>query len=135
MARRDTPRVRTDANREPRARLGSAVDQLIAAAAGLAATIATTEALLQERADILNEPMVAVRPTARSRFDLVPLAEAAKRIGRHPEVLRRWCAEGKVNGIRIGRTWWLRSETVATLAAHGSRSRPRLPAEHTGSAS
>ena len=108
-----------------------AVDRLIVAAHGLARTLAETEALLQERADMLSEPTVTMRPTARRRFDLVPLSEAAQRLGRHPEVLRRWCAQGRIEATRIGRAWWLRSETLAVLAAHGSRARPRLPGEPT----
>lgn len=110
----------------------AALDRLLAAASGLAATIADTEALLQKRADILTEPTVAMRASGGRRSELVPLSEVAKRVGRHPEVLRRWCADGRVKAVRIGRTWWIHPETVAVLVAHGNRSRPRLPPEAVG---
>lgn len=106
------------------------VDRLLSAASRLAETIATTEDIIQRRADLLRRPTQMRGPvvdrTKRSP-GLVSLAEAAKRTGRHPEVLRRWCIEGKIPGVRIGRTWAIGSDVVAELIAHSARSRPRLP--------
>jgi hypothetical protein len=107
----------------------AAVERLMTAAGGLARTIAVTEELAQKRADILVRRSTLLGPTreSSSHQPIISLAEAAQRTGRHPEVLRRWCLEGRIEGIRIGRTWGITPETLALLQAHSSRSRPRLP--------
>jgi hypothetical protein len=105
------------------------VDRLLSAARGLASTIAATEELVQQRADILTRRASLLGPArdATGREPIISLAEAARRTGRHPEVLRRWCLEGRIQGVRIGRTWGITPETLATLLAHSGRSRPRFP--------
>lgn len=104
------------------------VSRLISAASGLAATIAVTEALTHERADIVSGRAAQQQLiNRRAGREIVSLSEAARRTGRHPEVLRRWCIEGRIPAVRIGRTWGLTAETVATLVQHANRSRPRLP--------
>ena len=45
------------------------------------------------------------RNGAKRPSSIVSLAEAARKTGRNPEVLRRWCTEGRIPAIRIGRTW------------------------------
>jgi excisionase family DNA binding protein len=105
------------------------IDRLLDAAHRLAKTIAATEEITQRRAEILQRPQVVRGPLAdghERRAGIVSLSEAARRTGRHPEVLRRWCTEGRIPAIRIGRTWALASDTVAELMAHSARSRPRL---------
>lgn len=105
------------------------IDRLVSAANDLAATIAKTEAITQRRADILTSPRV-MKGTGgdgrERRQAIVSLSEAARRTGRHPEVLRRWCTEGRIPAIRVGRTWAIGADTVAELMAHSARSRPRL---------
>lgn len=110
-----------------------AIHRLIDAASGLAHTIALTEELMQRRAEIVERGAArGLQPAlARTRPHVVSLAEAARRTGRHPEVLRRWCIDGRIPAIRVGRTWALAPETVTTLMAHAARSRPRLPTSET----
>jgi excisionase family DNA binding protein len=105
-----------------------ALDRLLTATTGLAATMAVTEELIQRRAELLRirESMLAHRDGARDRGSIVSLAEAARRTGRHPEVLRRWCMDGRIPAIRIGRTWAITAETLNELLAHSARSRPRF---------
>ena len=110
----------------------AAVDRLMTAARGLAATIAATEELTQRRADLLTARSTVLGPLGRGqptngRPPLISLAEAARRTGRHPEVLRRWCTDGRIPAVRVGRTWGVTHETIATLNAHSGRSRPRFP--------
>jgi hypothetical protein len=107
----------------------AAIDRLLTAAAGLAGTIAITEDLAQQRADILTQRSTLLGPAREHgyRRPIISLAEAGRRTGRHPEVLRRWCLEGRIEGVRVGRTWGITPETLATLLAHSGRSRPRLP--------
>jgi excisionase family DNA binding protein len=103
------------------------VDELLQAANQLAATIAVTEEITQRRAEILTEQRVIKGPAGGDRSKgVVSLSEAAQRTGRHPEVLRRWCMEGRIPATRVGRTWVIERETLAELLAHSSRSRPRL---------
>jgi hypothetical protein len=118
---------RADDRRTENVRL-AALDRLLTAASGLAQTIAATEELAQQRADILTRRSTVLGPSrdASYRQPIISLAEAARRTGRHPEVLRRWCLEGRIEGIRIGRTWGITPETLALLMAHSGRSRPRL---------
>jgi hypothetical protein len=105
------------------------VDRLLSAARVLASTIAATEELVQQRAEILTRRSSLLGPARdiTGREPIISLAEAARRTGRHPEVLRRWCTEGRIHGVRIGRTWGITPETLATLLAHSGRSRPRFP--------
>jgi len=106
------------------------VDQLAAATKRLALTIAQTERLAQDRAELLRSADVSATirgmPAAES---LISLSEAARRTGRHPEVLRRWCLEGRVPAVRVGRTWAISHESLVTLMSHRDRSRPRLERE------
>ena len=106
------------------------LDLFLNAADRLANTIAATERLTRERAELLATAHAAVglgRPRARSgRGGVVSLAEAARLTGRHPEVLRRWCITGRLPAIRVGRTWAITADSVAMLREHGARSRPRF---------
>jgi len=107
----------------------AAVSRLVTAAAGLASTIAVTEKLAQQRADLVTSQKMLRGPRRNGghQAPIISLAEAAKRTGRHPEVLRRWCTDGRIPAVRIGRTWGITPETLALLMAHSTRSRPRLP--------
>jgi len=127
-----TPETLREASRERIARTDrrlAAIDRLINAATGLARTIAVTEQLAQQRADILTRRSTLLGPArdVAVRGPIISLAEAARRTGRHPEVLRRWCLEGRIEGVRVGRTWGITPQTLAILLAHSGRSRPRFP--------
>jgi excisionase family DNA binding protein len=99
------------------------LDRLADAAAVLAATIATTERLAQQTADLLRDIGDGrVMVGGRDRPDYLSLAEAARRTGRHPDVLRRWCSEGRNPALRLGRAWALSRATVAELARSPRRS-------------
>jgi excisionase family DNA binding protein len=107
----------------------AAVRRLAAATKRLAMTIRATEELAESRAELLRTATTGVVLDGRfasSRPGIVSLNEAAKRTGRHPEVLRRWCQDGRIPAIRVGRTWAITSETLTALMEHNARSRPRL---------
>jgi len=107
----------------------AAVRRLAAATQRLALTIRATEELAGSRAELLRTAATTVAidgSFGRRRQGVLSLHEAAKRSGRHPEVLRRWCRDGRIPAIRVGRTWAVTTETLATLMEHRSRSRPRL---------
>ncbi len=109
------------------ARIPESVDQLAEATRRLAETIARTERLAQDRAELLRTADAAVGVHGQAGVaDLVSLSEAAKRTGRHPEVLRRWCLDGRLPAVRVGRTWAISRESLATLMSNRDRSRPRL---------
>lgn len=101
--------------------------RLSEATRSLSAAIAATERLAASRAELLRTARAAVGVTDRTSNPVVSLAEAGRRSGRHPEVLRRWCIEGRIPAARIGRTWALSEETVLLLVEHRSRARPQLP--------
>jgi excisionase family DNA binding protein len=108
----------------------ASVRQLAVATQRLAATIAATERLAEGHAEMLRTLDAAVGMNgSRSRdgAGVVSLAEAARRTGRHPELLRRWCTDGRIPAVRIGRTWAITNETLGLLIRHRARSRPKLP--------
>jgi excisionase family DNA binding protein len=105
------------------------IQRLASATRQLAATIAVTERLAESRAAMLRTMDGVHGMDDRNSFSprgIVSLSEAARRTGRHPEVLRRWCSDGKIPAVRIGRTWAITEDTVEALILHRSRSRPRL---------
>jgi excisionase family DNA binding protein len=105
------------------------IEMLARATQRLAATIAVTERLAEGRAEMLRTMDAAVGMGGRGGFEprgIVSLAEASRRTGRHAEVLRRWCIEGRIPAVKVGRTWAISNETLGTLIQHRSRSRPRL---------
>jgi excisionase family DNA binding protein len=108
----------------------ASVRQLSVATQRLAATIAATERLAEGHAEVLRTMDAAVGLKGVRTSDgagVISLAEAARRTGRHPELLRRWCTEGRIPAVRIGRTWAITQETVGLLVRHRARSRPKLP--------
>ena len=105
------------------------IQRLASATRQLAATIAVTERLAESRAEMLRSMDGVNGLDGKASFSprgIVSLSEAARRTGRHPEVLRRWCSDGKIPAVRIGRTWAITEDTVEALILHRSRSRPRL---------
>lgn len=104
------------------------VDRLLAAAGRLASTLAVTEKLLQHSASLLDNNVVPGATSQGRAPRVVPLSEAAARTGRHPDVLRRWCATGRIPATRVGRTWALpESEVVRLEELPRRRRRSRSP--------
>jgi hypothetical protein len=62
--------------------------------------------------------------------DYLTLAQVAATTGRHPELLRQWCAAGRLPCRRVGGSWVLRAseiELVERMERRGrTRARPRL---------
>jgi hypothetical protein len=113
----------------------SSVDRLAAATRRLARTIAATEQLAQERAELLRT-MDATYGRASGHANghgngagFILLTDAARQSGRNQEVLRRWCANGRLPAVRIGRSWAISRDTLTTLLDHAERSRPRFGRE------
>ncbi len=55
------------------------------------------------------------------------LAQVAARTGRHPELLRQWCASGRLPCERFGGTWVLREADLGLLDRMATRARRRPP--------
>jgi hypothetical protein len=120
----EVSRVARDRERSARTtELGERLERLLAAAHQLAGTIAETERIAARSAWVTTEGR---RPPGDvPRIDrLVPLAEVAARTGRHPDLLRRWCLEGRLAGVRIGRTWCLPERMIPELARFQRRTHP-----------
>src|SRR3954447_22670436 len=66
------------------------------------------------------------RPDRPSAADLMTLAEVAARTGRNPELLRRWCAAGRIRCQRIGRDWVIDASDVAAVRAMPRRGEGRM---------
>jgi hypothetical protein len=96
------------------------VERLRGAAERLALTLVRTEQLTSESARILGMARTA---QAAGGSRVVPLAEAARLSGRHPDLLRRWCATGRIDGVRVGRTWAVTRREVERLSRLPARRR------------
>jgi len=66
-----------------------------------------------------------VSTTSGGSDRLVPLAEVARRTGRHPDLLRRWCLAGRLDAVRVGRVWCLTERSIGELARFQRRRRPQ----------
>lgn len=64
--------------------------------------------------------------TMRPRF--LSLAEVARLTGRHPELLRQWCATGRLPCERIGGSWAIAEDQVSLVQAQPARGRRRAAA-------
>jgi hypothetical protein len=63
----------------------------------------------------------------------VTLSQVAVRTGRHPELLRQWCAGGRLPCARVGGSWVMLERDVALIDGIASRSRrQREPAPVAG---
>src|SRR3954447_15578773 len=51
------------------------------------------------------------------------LSQVALRTGRHPELLRQWCARGRVPCARVGGSWVVREQDLALVDGIAKRSR------------
>jgi hypothetical protein len=102
------------------------VERLRGAAERLAVTLGRTEQLTSESARILGAARRRQAVSWTGGLAVVPLAEAARLSGRHPDLLRRWCASGRIEGFRVGRTWAVTQREVERLAQLPARRRRGL---------
>ena len=51
--------------------------------------------------------------TTVRQYGLLSVGEAARRLGRHPELVRRWLREGRLKGLTFGRAWVIRERELA----------------------
>jgi excisionase family DNA binding protein len=102
------------------------MDTFVDAANQLAETIAKTGRIAEDTVTVLASARQGPALWPQPARGVMSLAEAADRTGRHVDVLRRWCAQGRIPATRVGRTWAISRDVVAELANHRSRSRPRL---------
>jgi hypothetical protein len=56
------------------------------------------------------------------------LSQVAARTGRHPELLRQWCAAGRIPCQRLGGSWLLREADLPLLDRMATRARRRTRA-------
>jgi excisionase family DNA binding protein len=86
---------------DTRGSLAAHLERLHRAAAELSETVERTRRLTVRGVTSLG----SMRPQARGDGNWLTLAEAAGRTGRHPDLLRRWCASRRIPGRRMGRLW------------------------------
>jgi hypothetical protein len=56
------------------------------------------------------------------------LSQVSVRTGRHPELLRQWCAAGRVPCTRVGASWVMREQDLGLIEGIASRrGRVRVP--------
>jgi hypothetical protein len=63
--------------------------------------------------------------TTATRPRYLSLAEVSRLTGRHPELLRQWCAAGRLPCERIGGSWAILEEHLALVQAQPARGRRR----------
>jgi Helix-turn-helix domain len=65
--------------------------------------------------------------------DYLTLSQVALRTGRHPELLRQWCARGRIPCARVGGSWVLRERDLPLVDGIARRARQaRVDATPTG---
>jgi hypothetical protein len=62
---------------------------------------------------------------ADEKSGYLTLSQVAVRTGRHPELLRQWCAAGRIPCLRLGGSWVVREEDLPLLDRIATRSRRR----------
>ena len=55
--------------------------------------------------------------------NFLTLSQVSARTGRHPELLRQWCASGRIPCQRLGGSWVLREEDLVLLDGIATRTR------------
>ena len=65
------------------------------------------------------------------------LSQVAVQTGRHPELLRQWCAAGRLPCTRVGGSWVLRERDLALVSriARRTRAGDAAPPAHTDAVS
>jgi excisionase family DNA binding protein len=114
------------------AEAGQRIQRLLDAANQLSATIERTERLAQQSAEALSTgaALNLARPVNGSHnrpTAWLTIEQAAARTGRHPDLLRRWCAGGRIEATRVGRQWLLADSDLWSVE--------RLPSRQPRSAS
>ncbi len=76
-------------------------------------------------------------PGAGDTDELLSVADAARRLGRSTEQVRRYLREGRLGGRRIGGQWFIDGAAIATFRSGQkeqqgflARVRPAAPGEH-----
>jgi excisionase family DNA binding protein len=110
-----------------RSDLESRLRRLRSASERLANTVARTEQIVGRSAEIAAGRLP--NDQVSSRHGLLPLSEVARITGRHPDLLRRWCLDGRLEAVRIGRTWCLPERMLDELGRFQRRSAGRPKAE------
>jgi helix-turn-helix protein len=65
--------------------------------------------------------------------DYLTLSQVALRTGRHPELLRQWCARGRIPCARVGGSWVLRERDLSLVEGIARRARqPRVDTTPAG---
>lgn len=59
--------------------------------------------------------------------EFLTLAQVAARTGRHPELLRQWCASGRLPCLRLGGSWVLRESDLMLVDGMERRCRSGNP--------
>ena len=70
---------------------------------------------------------LTAKPAEVRRMTLT-VPEAARRIGRNPETVRRWIREGKLRSTKVGTQHVVDERDLANLVDH-AEARPSIPAE------
>ncbi len=63
-----------------------------------------------------------VEPTSQYG-ELMTLVQVAQRTGRNIVDLRRWCHEGRIPAVKVGRDWIINEADLAVIDAIPKRSR------------
>lgn len=59
--------------------------------------------------------------TTMKRYGLYSIRDAAQRLKRNPELVRRWLREERLKGMRLGRTWLIDERELARFERHQPR--------------
>jgi helix-turn-helix protein len=62
-------------------------------------------------------------PMSTTETSYLTLSQVAVRTGRHPELLRQWCASGRLPCARVGGSWVMLERDVALIDGIASRAR------------
>ncbi len=76
--------------------------------------IVNAEGIIQEWIETARE---LGRPIPPPQGRLLTVPEAARRLGLSVAMVRRYCAEGKLQGQKVGRDWTIRQQDAETFAA------------------
>ncbi len=80
--------------------------------------IGNAEGIIQEWIETARE---LGRPIPPPQGCLLTISEAAQRLGLSAAMVRRYCAEGKLQGQKVGRDWTIRQQDVEIFAAKPRR--------------
>jgi excisionase family DNA binding protein len=61
--------------------------------------------------------------TTVRRYGFLSVDEAARRLHRNPELVRRWLREGRLKGLTFGRSWVIPERELARFEKHQPKRR------------